>query len=101
MLVTLRHGYFSWCLSPASARVVMSEQQMQGPPQSASGHVEYPEKAVFFPTCSLAVWASARAHIGSGPGLLMVCLQCGLRSSRFTIPGILTFPSGLHIVRQE
>lgn len=99
MLVSLQHGCSSWCLSPASARIVRSKQQMQGPPQSASGHVVYPEKAVFFPTFPLALWASARAHTGSGPGLLMVCLQCGLRSSWFTVLGILSFPSGPLIVK--
>lgn len=51
--------------------------------------------------CSPAVWASAWAYTGSGPGLLMVCLQSeGLRSSWFTILGILSFPSGPLIVRQ-
>lgn len=53
---------------PESAHVVRYEQQMQGFCSQCQG-VRSVQRAVFFPTCSLAVWASARAYSGSGPGL--------------------------------
>lgn len=100
MVVSQQHGCSSWCLDPESAHIVRYEQQMRGPLQSESGRVEPRESCIL--SHLLAVWASAWAYTGSGPGLLTICLQSeGLRSSWFIILGILSFLSAPLIVRQE